>query len=117
MTNEQRRRHRQYVLSELVGYEARVRADPNASRSAYWFFLYPPKDKLPQVGETWIWSYTWDNGYVEERAYKVLKTKGYGGKYPRFSYVTEDSTYGEFAFKELSGGGEWRLEEDDDENS
>lgn len=40
----------------------------------YWSFMYPPENKLPKVGETWIWKYNdWPD--IEYKITKIVNKK------------------------------------------
>jgi hypothetical protein len=108
MTRKQK--HADWIKNTIIPYEEAPKANPDSPQYYYWFFVKPPKDKLPKAGEVWVWSYTWPEGEVQERAYRIISTHGYGGKYPRAKYIDEIGLIGNLVFKELGGGGVWRKE-------
>jgi hypothetical protein len=81
-TNADRRAFLADYRKRREAWVEKVLANPeNFQDWHYWCFPVVPKDKLPRVGDIYIWSYRWPDGNVDSIPYLFIRTGG-GRKYP-----------------------------------
>ena len=81
-TNADRRSFLAEYSKKRADWIERVLANPeNFEDWHYWCFPIVPKDKLPKVGDIYVWTYCWPDGETQRTPYLFVEVGG-GRKYP-----------------------------------